>query len=47
VHWSYRLSEPVLQPLRRVVPVLGGFDITPIVAYFLLNIIESLLFRLM
>ena len=47
VHWSYRLSEPVLQPLRRVIPVLGGFDITPIVAYFLLNIIESLLFRLM
>jgi YggT family protein len=47
VRWSYRLSEPVLQPLRRVVPVLGGLDITPIVAYILLNILESLLFRLM
>jgi YggT family protein len=47
VHWSYRLSEPILQPLRRVVPALGGLDITPIVAYILLNIIESLLFRLM
>jgi YggT family protein len=47
VRWSYRLSEPVLQPLRRVVPVLGGLDITPIVAYILLGLIESLLFRVM
>jgi YggT family protein len=47
VRWSYQLSEPVLQPLRRIVPVLGGLDITPIVAYILLNIIESLVFRLM
>jgi YggT family protein len=47
VHWSYRLSEPILGPLRRVVPALGGLDLTPIVAYILLNILESLLFRLM
>jgi len=47
VSWSYRLSEPLLQPLRRVVPVLGGLDITPIVAYILLNVIESVIFRLM
>jgi YggT family protein len=46
VRWSYLLSEPVLQPLRRVIPVLGGLDISPIVAYILLNIVESLLFRL-
>ena len=46
VNWSYRLSEPILSPLRRVVPVLGGLDITPIVAYILLNIIESFLLRL-
>jgi YggT family protein len=46
VRWSYTLSEPILQPLRRIVPVLGGLDITPIVAYFLLSIVESLLFRL-
>jgi len=47
IRWSYALSEPILAPLRRVVPNLGGLDITPILAYFLLNIIESLLFRLM
>ncbi len=47
VRWSYLLSEPILAPLRRVVPNLGGLDITPILAYFLLNLVESLLFRLM
>jgi len=47
VSWSYRLSTPILAPLRRVVPNLGGLDITPILAYILLNIIESFLYRLM
>lgn len=47
VRWSYALSEPILAPLRRIVPNLGGLDITPILAYFLLKIVESLLFRLM
>jgi YggT family protein len=47
IRWSFLLTEPMLAPLRRIVPTMGAFDFTPIVAYFLLNIIESLLFRLM
>jgi YggT family protein len=47
VRWSYLLSEPILAPMRRIVPSLGGLDLTPILAYFLLNLVESLLFRLM
>ncbi len=47
VRWSYLLSEPVLAPLRRIIPAFSGIDFTPILAYFLLNIVESLLFRLM
>ena len=47
IRWSYALSEPILAPLRRVVPNLGGLDITPILAYFLLSIVESVLLRLM
>lgn len=46
VSWSYRLSEPILAPLRRVVPTLGAFDITPILAYFLLGFIQSFMMRL-
>jgi YggT family protein len=47
IRWSYRLSEPILAPLRRIVPNLGMIDITPIVAYLLLGLLESLIFNLM
>ncbi len=47
VRWSYQLSEPILAPFRRIIPNLGGLDISPIVAFILLNILEGLLFRLM
>lgn len=47
VRWSYALSEPILAPMRRIVPNLGGLDITPILAYFLLSIVQSLLHNLM
>ncbi|MEO8910666.1 MAG: YggT family protein [Gemmatimonadaceae bacterium] len=46
IKWSYALSEPFLAPLRQVVPAMGGFDFTPILAYFILSLLESLLFRL-
>ena len=41
VRWSHRLSEPMLRPVRQFVPSLGGFDFSPIIAYFLLGLIES------
>lgn len=47
IRWSFLLTEPLLAPLRRIVPTMGAFDFTPILAYFLLQIIESVLFRLM
>ena len=39
----YDITEPVLAPLRRVVPMIGMFDITPIVALILLDIIRRVL----
>jgi YggT family protein len=29
----FQLTEPVLQPLRRVLPAIGGFDLSPIAAW--------------
>lgn len=46
VNWSYRLSEPMLAPLRRIVPNFGAFDVTPILAYILLSIIKSFVLQL-
>ncbi|MGZ8379885.1 MAG: YggT family protein [Gemmatirosa sp.] len=45
VHWSFTLTEWMLRPLRRVIPTLGMVDLTPLVAYFALSILQSLLIR--
>ncbi len=41
--WSYVITEPILAPLRRVIPTIGMFDITIIVAYFGLQLLERLI----
>lgn len=43
VRWAFVLSEPILRPLRQIVPALGMIDITPIVAYLLLGLLEGFL----
>lgn len=37
------ITEPILEPLRRVVPMVGMIDITPMVAILLLFFISSVL----
>ncbi len=44
--WSFRLTEWFLRPLRRLIPSIGGMDITPIVAWFGLTLLEGFLHRL-
>jgi YggT family protein len=39
----YDVTEPILAPLRRVVPRIGMIDITPIVAIFLMNFVSQVL----
>lgn len=43
LRWSFVLSEPILRPLRQIVPTLGPMDITPIIAYFLLGFLARIL----
>jgi len=43
IRWSYVLTEWMLAPLRRVIPTLGPVDITPIIAFFLLALVQNLL----
>ncbi len=44
--WSYALTEPMLKPLRRFIPTIGMMDITPLVAWILLGLIQGFLARL-
>ena len=32
----YQITEPILAPLRRIIPRLGIFDLTPTIALFIL-----------
>ena len=43
VRWSYVLTEWMVAPLRRLLPSLGPIDITPIIAWLLLSLLQSIL----
>jgi YggT family protein len=43
--WAYPLTDWFMVPLQRVVPTIGALDITPIVAYFGLGLLQSLVVR--
>jgi YggT family protein len=37
----YQLTEPVMGPVRRIIPTVGMIDISPIVVFFGLRILQS------
>lgn len=39
----HKLTEPVLGPIRRLLPNLGGIDISPLVLLLLLIFVQNLL----
>jgi uncharacterized protein YggT (Ycf19 family) len=39
------ICEPFLRPIRRVLPPLGGFDLTPLVAIILLEVVGHVVLR--
>jgi len=43
----YRVTEPILAPLRRIIPRVGRFDFTPLVAIILIQAIPYLFYYLL
>tara|TARA_R110002012_G_scaffold67291_2_gene175471 strand:- start:310 stop:588 length:279 start_codon:yes stop_codon:yes gene_type:complete len=41
----YRVTEPLLRPIRNVLPNLGGLDLSPIVLVLALSFIRSLMWE--
>jgi YggT family protein len=39
----YELTEPVLRPVRRIIPPAGMFDLSFIVVFFVLVILRSII----
>jgi YggT family protein len=37
----FRLTEPLLRPIRRVVPPVGGLDLSPLILIFAIMFLQS------
>ena len=42
VRFLYDITEPVLAPVRGVLPAMGGFDFSPIIVFIGLQVVSSL-----
>ncbi|WP_018247282.1 YggT family protein [Orenia marismortui] len=47
MEFIYRFTEPILGPIRELLPSFGGIDFSPIIAFLALQIIRDGLIRLL
>lgn len=48
IHFLAHYTDPYLNVLRRLIPRIGGgLDLSPVIAFFLLQLLEFLLIRLL
>ena len=45
--FTYRLSEPALRPIRRILPDIGGIDLSPVVLILGIIFVQNLLYEYM
>jgi YggT family protein len=43
VRFLYRVTEPVLRPVRHRLPVMGGLDLSPLVVILVLYFVDAFL----
>lgn len=46
VQMVYQLTEPILEPIRNIMPRTGMIDFSPLIALLLLGLLRRLLFML-
>lgn len=44
-NFLYKVTEPLLRPIRRVLPDFGGVDVSPVILIILLIFFRNLLFE--
>ncbi len=47
MRFLWNITEPLLTPIRRVLPTFGGLDFSPLIAFFLLNFVQRLVFMML
>ena len=45
VDFLYRITEPVLRPIRNMLPSLGGIDVSPVVLILIIILIKDIIVR--
>ncbi len=43
----WTVTEPVLSPIRRALPAMGGMDLSPILAFLLIQAVQAILLRVL
>lgn len=46
-NFLYRITEPLLRPIRNLLPNLGGIDISPVILILALYFVRDLAFELL
>lgn len=41
----YRVTEPILRPIRNIMPNLGGIDLSPVIVILLIILIKDIIVR--
>jgi YggT family protein len=41
--FHYRITEPVLRPIRNIMPNLGGIDLSPVILILIIFLIQRLI----
>lgn len=42
----FNITEPVMAPFRRIIPPIGGLDLSPMLLFIALNMVQALFARL-
>jgi YggT family protein len=45
VDFLYRVTEPLLRPIRTMLPNLGGIDVSPVILILLILLLENIIVR--
>jgi YggT family protein len=41
-----KFTDPILRPISEMIPPTGGFDLSPIVAFFAITLLQQVIVRL-
>ncbi|MDB5599681.1 MAG: YggT family protein [Xanthobacteraceae bacterium] len=41
----FRITEPVLRPIRSVIPTLGGIDVSPVILILIIFFLQNVIVR--